>query len=92
MELSANIPPRGGPTADATPVIKMMLARNSGIFFFETTWQTMMKPPRLVPACDTPCMARPTIKMWEVDEVAQTMDPTSDGQRNPIGGPAEARK
>lgn len=50
MELSAKIPPSGGPAADATPVIRMMVARNTGIFFFETTWQIMTNPPRFVPA------------------------------------------
>lgn len=81
MELSANTPPRGGPAADATPVIKMMVARKSGIFFFETTWQIIINPPRFVPACDTPWIARPIIRTWEVDDVAQTAEPGMDSQR-----------
>lgn len=52
----------------------------------------MTKPPKFVPARDTPWMARPTIRMREVDDIAQTRDPESDDQQSPTGGPAAARK
>lgn len=50
MELSAKTPPRGGPAADAMPVIRMMEARKTGIFLVETTWQIIINPPKFVPA------------------------------------------
>lgn len=92
MELSAKIPLIGGPTAHPTPVIKTIVARKSGIFFFETTWQIIMNPPRFVPACAKPWMARPTIRTWDVDDVAQTADPESDGQLKSTCSPNETRK
>lgn len=92
MELSAKSPLSGGPTAHPTPVIKTIVARKTGIFFFETMWQIIMKPPRFVPACAKPWMARPTIRMWDVDDVAQTVDPESDGQPHSTRGPAQTRR
>lgn len=93
MELSAKSPLSGGPTAHPTPVIKTIVAKKSGIFFFETTWQIIMNPPRLVPACAKPWMARPTIRTWDVDDVAQTADPESDCQPNSTcDNPADTMK
>lgn len=50
IKLSVKTPPRGGPAADATLVMVMIKATNSGIFCFDAMWQIITNFPRVVPA------------------------------------------
>lgn len=73
--LSANTPPRVGPTTDEIAYVLDKIAVKMAIFSVGTRYAMTFMDPDAMPAQPHPCIARPTMSEVELGARAQRMDP-----------------
>ena len=77
LALSVKTPPMRGPVIDPIIETEKIKLINIGLFSSGATEDKIVRPPFIKPAAPIPETARPTIKLFELGDTAQSSEPSS---------------